>query len=77
MLDVKTRTHALGPKTDELRLGGCPCRWQHCVESTCEALEDAETADACGHGAECDGSESSRRNVAYRYNGNDDKRIFE
>jgi hypothetical protein len=39
-------------------------------------LENAETADACGHGTESDGSEGGGRDVAYRYNGNDNKGIF-
>jgi len=77
VLYVKIRTHALGPKTNKLGLRGCPGRWKHSVERACEALKDAETADACSHGAECDGGESGRRNVAYRYDGNNNKGIFE
>ena len=57
-------------------LGGRPGGWQHCVERARKTLENAETADACGHGAESDSGEGGGRDVAYRYNGNNDKGIF-
>ena len=50
--NVPSLTHALRPKSDELRLWGRPGTGQHSIESARETLDDAISRDAGGHRAE-------------------------